>query len=312
MVLTVLLLLTLAGAVVSERIRTGIARGVPVLLAVGLLGVLFFWTSARTTPQIAGLDTYPPPATAMVAAVDRSQEPADAPGQRRRLPTAAESVRILSEFPGTDSDEVSPDAAVDGVAEADQASNATVPVLTFVGTSTEGLSRDSLPQWTSLSDDDGPVRVIDSGLHATVRLAEEHALRELKSLLQAEMAQRTPQAAGWQAPDQAVLNAGNILQRAVERSQIQVGENTIPMYEAYWQVDVSRLEPLYRAWRPSIVRQRLLQIGGALALAMLLLASLAGVLRVDEQTHGRRRKSLAAGTLALWAVIGSGLALFVA
>src|SRR5690606_3083379 len=130
------------------------------------------------------------------------------------------------------------------------------------------------------------------------------------TLLQTEMVQRTPEAAGWQAPEDAVLNAGNILQRAVERTQIQVGENTIPMYEAYWQVDLSRLEPLYRAWRPAVVQSRLTRMAGGLALLMLLLGSIAGFLKVAEQTHGRRRKSLAAGSLTLLALVG-GLALVI-
>jgi len=182
-------------------------------------------------------------------------------------------------------------------------------VMTYVGTEADGTPRDSLPDWTRNTSGDGPIRVIESGLHATVKLAEQHALAQLRTLLDSEFERQHPEARGWEPDDEVLLASGSILHRAVERSQIQVGEFTTPMYEAYWQVDTSNIAPLYEAWRPSVVEHRLVWLGGGLALLTLLLGSVAGVLRVDEQTQGQRRKSLAVGTLALWAAIGGAVLL---
>ena len=82
------------------------------------------------------------------------------------------------------------------------------------------------------------------------------------------------------------------------------------MYEAYWQVDPTiGAVPLENAWRPSVVKQRLVWLGGGIGLLTLLLGSLAAGLRVDEQTGGKRRKALTLGTLALWAVVGGAVLL---
>lgn len=314
-VLMPLLLIVFAIAVLgSERIRTVLVRMVPVFLAAALLGVLFFWSfNTVSPPQVAehsGINTYPPPVIERPLPppqVERRQPPAVAPLQRGELPTTAvgNAGTAADSSPADEAGQTEPASTL----EADS-QDGTPPVLTYVGTAAGGAPAETLPEWTHRSGDQGPMRVIDSGLHATVQLAEEHALEKLKSLLQAEMVLRTPQAAGWEVSDQVVLNADNILQRAVERTQIEVGDNTIPMYEAYWEVDLSRLEPLYRAWRPEIVQQRLMRMAGGVALLMLLLGSIAGFLKVDEQTHGRRRKSLAAGSLTLLALV-AGLALVI-
>jgi hypothetical protein len=303
----VLVLVLVVSAIVmlaSERVRAGLARMVPVVLIAVTMGTVFFWTfTSRHMDQTAEITVNAP------QAVSAPAPPSASP--YRSLVTATELQQVTTDNapPATvAADEpvtsaAGAPAATQATSAEDSAKSADPPVLAYVGIAPAGVPQKALPKWTGQSDDSGPVRVIDSGLHATVQLAEEHALEKLKTLLQTEMVQRTPEAAGWQAPDEAVLNAGNILQRAVERTQIQVGENTIPMYEAYWQVDLGRLESLYRAWRPDVVQQRLTWIAGGVALLMLLLGSIAGFLEVDERTHGRRRKSLAAGTLALWAVV---------
>jgi hypothetical protein len=312
-VLMVLVLVVTAIAVLgSETIRAGLARLTPVVLAIALLGVLFFWSFDGRVDE--GYADRPAEITMHGGGVSMDAARAvEAPMPPSPVVQEGNMVQIPSTIGAAD-EQLQSDAGATAPKPSESAESsaekADPPVLAYVGVAPAGVPQKTLPKWTAQSDDEGPIRVVDSGLHATVQLAEEHALKELKTLLQSQMVQRTPQAAGWEAPDEAVLNAGNILQRAVERTQIQVGENTIPMYEAYWQVDLSRLEPLYRAWRPNVVQQRLTRIAGGVALLMLLLGSIAGILRVDEQTHGHRRKSLTAGSLTLLALIG-GLALVV-
>lgn len=183
-------------------------------------------------------------------------------------------------------------------------------VTEYVALRDDGQARKSLPDWAKNPPQTGPVRVVRSGPHATVELAEKQALAELSRILGSEFIKRHPEASGWYPSPQTVRKSGSVLRRAIEQSEIQVGEFTSPMYEAYWQVDTSVDAPLYAAWRPRIIEQRLYLLGGGLALLTVLLATLAAAFRFDERTGGRRRRALAAGTVAVWALLG-GAVLFV-
>ena len=114
----------------------------------------------------------------------------------------------------------------------------------------------------------------------------------------------------WLPPEDVVLNSELVSQRAVERSEVQVGEFTEPVFRAYWEIDrPDDLETkLFAAWRPEELKSRLWMLGGGMGLLTLLFGSLACYFRIDDATHGKYRNKLRVGTGALWAVIAAGSA----
>ncbi len=187
----------------------------------------------------------------------------------------------------------------------------TFPVVVFEQTEPNGRNVKALPEWAgeeSVVDfaDTGLPGVIKTGQQATPEDAEKEALLQLRLGLAKTFAVAQPAAAGWLPPEKVVLEAGVVTRRAIERSEVTVGDFTEPIFRAYWEITrPDDLESkLFAAWRPEALKSRLLLVGGGIALFTLLFGSLAGFLRVDDATRGKYRKQLGWGTAALWIVAG--------
>ena len=122
------------------------------------------------------------------------------------------------------------------IAESEE-DTASSPVTEYVGTELFGVPRETLPDWTTDEDENDSLIVLQSGKHATVEAAERDLLEQLRKTLHQEFVQQHPQASGWSLSDDTIVESGALQKRAVERSQIEVGDHKHPMYEVYWQVD---------------------------------------------------------------------------
>jgi hypothetical protein len=93
----------------------------------------------------------------------------------------------------------------------------------------------------------------------------------------------------------------------VEHVKIDAGSNSFPVVRVHAILDFSprMLDELYSAWRAQIAERRLWTVGGLVGLATLLVASLAGYLRLDAATHGGYRRRLKLATVSL--IVAGGL-----
>ena len=320
------LLVILGLVALANGSRNGLFRAVPVTLAVVLVGLVFVnirWArqvevenhlrqaaEMRVEDEMAHRRRHqrrnpmpPLPASHEIVGGSEEHQPSSTPlFVPRSSETAAETAN---------NDDTSTDVADSStVAKSDEASKPAddpPPVTEYVGTKLFGVPRNVLPEWTSADNQDGAMLVLKSGKHATVEGAERDVLDQMRGVLKGELVKEHPAARSWNPPDDVLLASGSLQRRAVERSQIQVGEFVSPMYEAYWEIDVDADATLFQAWRPTEVKSRLVMLGAGVGLLTLLFGSLAAVLRVDEKTGGKRRKILATGTVAVWAAIGSAL-----
>ncbi len=191
-----------------------------------------------------------------------------------------------------------------------------ISYLVFRGTEPKGQDADQLPSWvtddsiTTIPELSG---VITTGPHATVEDAEQEALLTLRKTLSEMFARTQPSANGWLPPEEFVLDAGVVEQRAVERSELVVGEFNEPVFRAYW--DITHPEglesQLFAAWRPEVLKSRLWLLGAGMGLLTLLFGSLASYFRLDDATQGKYRNKLRVGTGALWALAAAGSALLI-
>lgn len=302
-----LALLALVGLLVfaGSRLRENLFRLVPVVLVAVLVGYLYLgtWRAHEQQLEIRRLETV---AVRMATDADEQRQRerpflAERVGPIETVGATALAVYSGEETPGEET------TAVDATAEDAQPTDIPMPVTEYVGKELFGVPCEELPDWTKGDAEEGTLRVLHSGKHATVALAERDALTQLQNLLRAEFVQKHADAAGWVPPEKVVTDSGSLVKRAVERSQIEVGDFISPMYEAYWLVDTAVEAPLFQAWRPTVVKTRLGWLGAGVGLLTLLFGSLAAFLRFDEQTGGQRRKALTIGTVAMWAAIGGAL-----
>ncbi len=197
---------------------------------------------------------------------------------------------------------------------ATEAEAATSAVVLFRGTEPKGRDADELPSWateTEITTFPELTGVITTGPHATIEDAEREALTKLRVTLSELFARTEPAAENWLPPEELVLGAGVVTQRAIERRELKVGDFTEPLFQAYWEVSQpDDLESrLFAAWRPEALRHRLVLLGGGVGLLTLLFGSLAGYFRLDDATQGKYRNKLRVGTGALWALVAAGSAL---
>lgn len=177
-------------------------------------------------------------------------------------------------------------------AEAWDDSGTEIAVCTPSGSMNEPLS--TRPAWVEdeRSFDpwaDSPTFAISSDPWATVEEAETELWGQLAEHAGSYFSVTHPQAAGW-TPDPAVLQELDLVRDGVrETIPLEVGEHTVRVHQVHWLVEFppELRERLFDAWRPVVVEQRLIRVGGALGVLTVLFALLTGLLR----WRGRRDRS---------------------
>ncbi len=183
-------------------------------------------------------------------------------------------------------------------------------VTVFEPHSTDGTLVAELPAWTAQTEEsDGLPRVIATDPNATIDDANAEAVSRLSHRLSEVFVLEHPEAAGWFPQLSDMRRMGVIGRRAIQQSEVTVGQFTEPVFQAFFEVvppeDLNA--QLFAAWRPEALKSRLLLVGGGIGLLTLLFGTLAVWLRIDDATQGKYRKQLGWSTAALWVVAGWAL-----
>ncbi|MGD9856184.1 MAG: hypothetical protein AB7U20_14670 [Planctomycetaceae bacterium] len=194
--------------------------------------------------------------------------------------------------------ELSPLASADQQKEKD-----TLAVTVFALYATEGTPAAELPEWASQTgESEGLPRVITSGLNPKPIGAMADAFTRLSRLLSESLIREHPEAAGWSPKFSDMYRIGVIGRRAVQQSELTVGQFTEPMYQEFIEVvPTADLDArLFDLWRADTVNSRLLLVGGGMGILTLMFGTLAGYFRIDAATRGKYRRQLRAGVAAAW------------
>ncbi|MBX3437437.1 MAG: hypothetical protein KF861_08110, partial [Planctomycetaceae bacterium] len=118
-----------------------------------------------------------------------------------------------------------------------QKENDTLAVTIFAPFATEGTQVAELPEWTSQTgESEGLPQVVRSGPNPTPVGAMAEAFTRLVTLLSKELAREHPEAAGWVPQFSDLYRIGVIGRRAVERSEVTVGQFTEPVFQEFIEV----------------------------------------------------------------------------
>jgi hypothetical protein len=169
-----------------------------------------------------------------------------------------------------------------------------------------------LPAWVSEKHDFEPASsqqtlVLSSEPWATVDEANE----ELYALLAVQagdfLSAAYPETGDWH-PTRKTLDGMPLIQDAVRESvPLQVGEHTVRVQHAHWNVELTpeTRDQLFKQWREVAVNQRLVYLGAGLGGLTLLFAVAAGIFRLRR---GPRVPVWKTATLATALLLWAGLA----
>jgi hypothetical protein len=160
------------------------------------------------------------------------------------------------------------------------------------------------PEWAetkSVLGDNGVLVALSSGRFATIGEAEEDLTAKAVAHVKDFYKQECPLRGDWTVPvsviEQNALNAivGEMFDKDFGNGM------TGMMYRAHLRLELNPAlrKALHSSWNEQIVGHRLMELGGVLGLATLILATFAGYFRLDDWTGGkyRRRLKLAAASL---------------
>jgi hypothetical protein len=246
---------------------------VPAIIAAGLIAALFGFSQSQvsTGPRVVSGVEVRSPVRPVNVAPPRVPSIPEFPAETPARPDDAPTVPVA----------VSEGAAVVEPVDAP-------PVTVFQGIAAVGETATELPSWTEESD------VLRSSPGATILEAESDLLEPLRIWLAEAARASEPAVVDWRPALTLALLDEVVVQRAVERSEITVGEFTEPVYRAYWKLEVTPefTSRLLGLWRADLVETRLLELGGVFAGTTAILGLLAGYLRY------RRRGGPPANALA--------------
>lgn len=152
--------------------------------------------------------------------------------------------------------------------------------------------------------------VLSSEPWSSVEEADEELYAVLAGQLGDYLGASYPAADGWQ-PSRADLAELPLIQDAVrETVPLEVGEHTVHVQHAYWRVQLTPeiREELFELWRPTVVQERLISIGGGLGVLTLFFAIAAGVFRMRQRPRRSARPTIAVLAAALGMTGLAGLA----
>ncbi|MCA9074180.1 MAG: hypothetical protein KDA93_04040 [Planctomycetaceae bacterium] len=283
-----------------RRKHSAFAPGLAIALFAGAAFLATVIVGAHQSQVVPGIETPSVSEFELDRLIDRVTGP-----QRPQIPVAFAA-------PPENGEDLPPGENKLGVTE--ESTSETMSFVLFEGTEPKGRDANALPEWaeeTELTTFPELSGVIKTSPNATQADAEREAMLTLRVSL-AEWFERHQDFTGeWLPPEEIVLDAGVISERAIEQTTLTVGEFEEPVFTAYWHITEPEdlKSQLFTAWRPEALKSRLLLLGGGLGLLTVLFGSMATYFRVDEATQGKYRNKLRVGTGALWALLAAGSAM---
>jgi hypothetical protein len=160
---------------------------------------------------------------------------------------------------------------------------------------------------------EGSLVALSSGRYATIGEAEENVTALAVEYLKKFYGDEYPLRGDWTVPVSVIDQSGldSIVGEVFDKD---FGNGVSgKMYRAHLRLDIGPAlrDAVHTSWHDQVVAQRLTELGGVFGLATLMLATVAGYLRLDKLTSGQYRRRLklaaasliAAGGLVAWQVL---------
>jgi hypothetical protein len=200
-------------------------------------------------PKIVHVNSFSPPLPAEVSARATTAARPKRPGKTK----PADPSRTTADEPPP-----APPVAADAATVEEESPKYVV----YRGTSTIGTPTQTLPSWVAALANSEPgsnPTTITSDQFATVEEAEEQLWTKARDLAARDLRERTPEAVGWSPSKELLKQRGLILERCVERTSLQVGAFSEPMFRVYWKLRFSDdlRQAVADAWRPTVQESRI-------------------------------------------------------
>lgn len=186
----------------------------------------------------------------------------------------------------------------------------------YPGSSNAGVGIENPPEWILDPERDqadfmGP-QTLTSGRYATADDAENELWKRVERLAGKFLASRHPQSRSWEPTTDLLKEAGVVVERCIEKSELKVITSSESMYQAHFRVQMTdpALALMEHAWRPTLTRERLLTAGGVVAAVTGLFAVLNLLLRGLSSSLWQRitgRRAVAAAVVGGLLLAGAGL-----
>ncbi len=170
---------------------------------------------------------------------------------------------------------------------------------------------EKLPDWAKTEIVDEGHRklvVVPGGFAGSEKEAEEEALEAARLVLGDAIQRAYPKVGHW-LPPAAAIREDAVRRTFIEKIHRKTVSSGTPfiVYRGYQQIELSPavFTQLLSNWKDQVLPGRLEELGAIAALLTLTFATGAAYFRLDDRTHGRYRRRLAVGAVA---VIGAGVA----
>ncbi|HET6328926.1 MAG TPA: hypothetical protein VFG04_29855 [Planctomycetaceae bacterium] len=170
---------------------------------------------------------------------------------------------------------------------------------------------EKLPEWAKTEIVDEGTRklvVVPGGFAGSEKEAEQEALEAARLVLGDAIQRAYPKVGHW-LPPAAAIREDAVRRTFIEKIHRKTVSSGTPfiVYRGYQQIELSPavFTQLLSSWKDQVLPARLEELGAIAALLTLTFATGAAYFRLDDRTHGRYRRRLAVGAVA---VIGAGVA----
>ena len=168
------------------------------------------------------------------------------------------------------------------------------------------------PAWLTLPEENSPSLTrfhLESKRYATVEEANHELLRRLTPRLSEPLFGRSAFPEGVSVDVSELISAGIIPRRLLTQTELQVGDETFPMYQMTWEVVLQPgwEQSLSGYWRPLVQHQRLIELGAVFGFLVMLIFVWAGYFRTDALTEGRYRARLKLAAIGLSVLVPASL-----
>jgi len=234
------------------------------LLAIGLSAAMFVGRQSHPNVIVHGHG----PLVAEVETPDGVTKsplpPHGKPVRPRRAPKSAPATRPSVGVADNTNPETPPAPPVASTTETPAVADA--PIVLYQGSSKTGRAIDSLPAWVTELAEAGPGAnsvAFSSDRFATVEEADKQLWTKARDFVARDLRERIPEAGHWSPSNDLLKSRGFIVERCVERTEIEVGQFVEPMYRVHWKASLSTdlRNSVVDAWRPTVQQGRLEAVG---------------------------------------------------